>query len=882
MNTPIEGYRTSYVGLFEEADDASTNDHQPLTSVEIPLIQRDYAQGRPGEQVTSIRSLFLEAIHDAVTTGDPLSLDFVFGDEQEGTLRPLDGQQRLTTLFLLHWYLALRTGQDVGSAPWAKLSYATRPSARRFCERLTEVTTLPDGELLSDWIIDQPWYLYVWRNDPTIQSMLEMLKHIQALFVGDDAQLAWDHLTNRETPAVSFYVLRLPEVGAGDAMYIKMNSRGKPLTDFENFKAKFEDTIAHSDRAPGIAKKFDSQWSDVLWGFHDVDSIVDDEFMHYLKFVVEVCEWRTTGVTPVGTLSARAKRVFGRKAPSAASSLAFLEAAFDSWVGVDVAVFFDELFRTPAPQAEPDSRVALFVPEPFEGTNLFEMCCRAYGDWRTERARTYPLGLTLLLFAVLIHRAEQTDHFADRIRALRNVIEASGDQIRADRMGSHLQEVETFVKTGDLNALTTLNRAQIADENRKAEFLSLHPGLRAALHQLEDHRFLRGALGAFELDPATLESRAKAFHRVFAEPPHWPQMTGALLTCGDYFRQKTRDRFQFGSPTTDSWWRILLTGPADTPLSDTQPVLARFLDRVSASPDPLPTTYSTMIDEWLGAAAAAENLDWRYYLVKYPETREGTSGIFVSETPSMGYMLCALKQSQLNSNYTDPILTAIRHRVTATKYQVGNPTFSGLASSPRWLAIPACDAALRNVHDALVVRVPESIRDQAIDALSGGLHIRATDDGFRWEIPQHEAEGVKVDTVDRVEGGIEIVTRLLQQFGQLDGRSAFLSRGEALHRAIAKALSPELASDWIYAPDDHDKQWIAFKLSAHSNIELVMDWTDPADATFAVKAYRGRANLPYPDFNHTPLSAEWSDTDEQIVDAFLAEVERFRIAYPPM
>ena len=26
------------------------------------------------------------------------------------TLRPLDGQQRLTTLFLLHWYLAFRTG----------------------------------------------------------------------------------------------------------------------------------------------------------------------------------------------------------------------------------------------------------------------------------------------------------------------------------------------------------------------------------------------------------------------------------------------------------------------------------------------------------------------------------------------------------------------------------------------------------------------------------------------------------------------------------------------------------------------------------------------------------------------------------------------------
>ncbi|MBB1509985.1 DUF262 domain-containing protein [Tessaracoccus sp. MC1756] len=876
MSTPIQGYRTSYVGLF----DTDSHARAPLTSIEIPLIQRDYAQGRPGERESSIRSLFLEAIHEAATNGDPLSLDFVFGDEEDATLRPLDGQQRLTTLFLLHWYLALRTSQDVASAPWAKLSYATRPSARRFCQRLIEVSSLPDGELLSDWIIDQPWYLYVWRNDPTIQSMLVMLKHIQSLFEGDDAQLAWNHLTNRETPAVSFYVLRLPEVGAGDEMYIKMNSRGKPLTDFENFKAKFEDTIAHSDRAREIAKKFDSQWSDVLWRFHGGDSIVDDEFMHYLTFVVEVCEWRT-GSTPAGSISGRAKRVFGQESDDAASSLAFLEAAFDSWVGVDVAAFFDELFRTPDPQMKPDSRVALFVPEPFDGTNLFEMCCRSYGEWRTERARTYPLGLTLLLFAILIYRAEQTENFAGRIRALRNVIEASGDQIRADRMGAHLRDVQTFVPTGDLNVLTTLNRTQIADEKRKAEFLSLNPDLRAALYQLEDHRLLRGALGAFDLDPATVESRVEAFYRAFAEPSHWPQLTGALLTCGDYFRQKTRGRFQFGSPTTDSWWRVLLTGPADTPLSDTQPVLARFLDRVAASPDPLPSTYSTMIDDWLDSVEAAGHLDWRYYLVKYPETRDGTSGIFVSEAPSMGFMLCALKQSQLNSYYTDPILTAIRHRVTATKYQVGHPTFSGLANSPRWLAIPACDAALRNVQDSLVVRVPESIRDQAIDVLSERLDIRATDDGFRWAIPQHQVEGVMVDAVDRVAAGIDIVTRLLQGFGRLDDRSAFLSRGEALRRAIAEALGPEVSSDWIYAPEDRDKQWIAFKLSAHNHIELVVDWTDPADTTLAVKAYRGRSSVPYPDFNHVPLSADWSDSDEQIIEAFLVEVDRLRSAYPP-
>ena len=33
-------------------------------------------------------------------------------------------------------------------------------------------------------------------------------------------------------------------MGSGEDLYIKMNSRGKPLTPFENFKARFEQAIA--------------------------------------------------------------------------------------------------------------------------------------------------------------------------------------------------------------------------------------------------------------------------------------------------------------------------------------------------------------------------------------------------------------------------------------------------------------------------------------------------------------------------------------------------------------------------------------------------------------------------------------------------------------
>ena len=104
-----------------------------------------------------------------------------------GTLRPLDGQQRLTTLFLLHWYVASRSGHLAEEHGWKRFSYATRQSARMFCESLVE-HPLPDGEAVpSDWIKDQPWYLFLWRHDPTIQSMLVMLDAIHERFHDVDA-----------------------------------------------------------------------------------------------------------------------------------------------------------------------------------------------------------------------------------------------------------------------------------------------------------------------------------------------------------------------------------------------------------------------------------------------------------------------------------------------------------------------------------------------------------------------------------------------------------------------------------------------------------------------------------------------------------------------
>ena len=61
-------------------------------------------------------------------------------------------------------------------------------------------------------------------------------------------------------PAVTFHMIPLEDLGLTDDLYIKMNSRGKPLTEFENFKAHFEKTIEGLPRSTEFALRVDTTW----------------------------------------------------------------------------------------------------------------------------------------------------------------------------------------------------------------------------------------------------------------------------------------------------------------------------------------------------------------------------------------------------------------------------------------------------------------------------------------------------------------------------------------------------------------------------------------------------------------------------------------------
>lgn len=262
-----------------------------LKRIVIPIIQRDYAQGRKVAEIDKIRSRFLDALHGAVTA-KPIVLDFVYGSlDEDGTLIPLDGQQRLTTLFLLHWYAAKKAGIPEDEYVFLKgFSYETRYSARDFCWELVKFT--PEfTDAISVDISNQEWFPLSWKKDATISSMLVVLDAIQEKFASVDD--LWQKL--REG-AIKFYFLPINDMGLTDEIYIKMNSRGKPLTLFEHFKAELERELRLTDVATAkrIISKIDREWTDLLWQYRDSgnglpeDSVIDDEFLRYFRFICDV------------------------------------------------------------------------------------------------------------------------------------------------------------------------------------------------------------------------------------------------------------------------------------------------------------------------------------------------------------------------------------------------------------------------------------------------------------------------------------------------------------------------------------------------------------------------------------------------------------------
>lgn len=306
--TNIQSEQLSLNGLFKK-----------YHIVRIPIIQRDYAQGRIQE--TQVRKSFLDQLKSVLSdTSAHLDLDFVYGDELSNDEHkgkcfiPLDGQQRLTTLFLLHYYLSRRDEasrsdfrhrfgeqkQDTQRVE-SRFRYETRFSSTTFLDALFQdkftlddlvtvgtrlgTTPITEANVFSQTMMNFGWFVDSWTQDPTVDSMLRMLDAIHVCFKDISGDL-YGRLISEKDPAITFHLLPMQGNGLDEDLYIKMNARGLPLTGFEKIKARIiqrlgdvtetrllSRTQSEKEKMVPLKEYFsfmaDTRWAQLFWPYHD-------------------------------------------------------------------------------------------------------------------------------------------------------------------------------------------------------------------------------------------------------------------------------------------------------------------------------------------------------------------------------------------------------------------------------------------------------------------------------------------------------------------------------------------------------------------------------------------------------------------------------------
>jgi hypothetical protein len=632
--------------------------------------------------------------------------------------------------------------------------------------------------------------------------MLVVLNDIHDRLVDVKAGDALARLTHRDSPAIEFHVLDLADMNLDKDIYIRMNSRGKPLTDFEIFKARFGAKLeTHSrDRARLFAQQIDGVWLDAFWcalktgeGQPAADGQIDSAILRYMRFLADFVVAREGGRIAEGDSEADVcLRVFGDQANEGRLDWLFL--ALDLWVENinDVSSWFTTHFRNARDAAiEADTRLPVFDPGR-HGANLFLACCR---DYSPERHKTeFPTRLALLLYAILISGRKTDAVTMRRLRVVRNLADWSESEIRPDNMGRLLEQTEQIM-AGNMPDGPGFNLAQIEDERRKAEALDQNPGLEHALYMLEDHDLLRGRLLAFELGPQTLPIHAPAFSQSFGANMNHDGVAAALLAADDYTDRGYVVRRLVPARHLDRRWREILTGtlPRRT-VSPVAKALQAVLTCVSGAGQAHDEHHDVRLDNslvqpFLTGRSTSCWFDWRYYFVAYPSMRDAAQGCYspakVDGAALMGYVVRRHHNVEWSYRDSDPYLDAVCAKVGEQLATRLTREQTELLDSGQWLRLEGSGITVASRQDGWRVYLPvgqrENIKVQSVfeafcvKPCFNYSEVNARENDTLWYLPICQTDSVPdgieppstrevrlVDVEDRVVRAADFIAALMQ------------------------------------------------------------------------------------------------------------------------
>lgn len=271
----------------------------------IPDLQRDYCWGNPDKNLVS---KFLDTMFVLDKEQKwPMGLIYGYTDSLYSEhIQLCDGQQRLTTLFLVvgiinrllpgnkykHLLISDFEYEQDDQEPY--LQYAIRESSLYFLSDLTCHYFLNAEEIESvDKIPEQPWYLGIYRKDPTVKSILNAVKLIEERLSGrNDLEELGRFVTNN----MEFMFYDMENRANGEETFVVINTSGEPLTANQNLKPKI--IKEYQETYPKIANKWE-QMETWFWQNRNRDEKIphtsDEGMAEFMRCVMMLKHYQLTG-----------------------------------------------------------------------------------------------------------------------------------------------------------------------------------------------------------------------------------------------------------------------------------------------------------------------------------------------------------------------------------------------------------------------------------------------------------------------------------------------------------------------------------------------------------------------------------------------------------
>lgn len=260
------------------------------TKIVIPDLQRDYCWG-------GTERLVCDFVQNIIEKGYRPQIELPMGllygyEEPLGHIQLCDGQQRITTLFLLVGLLNKKCKNQFQSLLISEfeykrddkepyLQYAIRENSLYFLSDLVCEFFMKSDGIPAD-IKKQSWYFCDYDNDPSIQSMLKALIDIDELLASESyCDIDKYDMAKYITTNLMFMYYDMGTRSSGEETFVIINTTGEPLSPTENLKPRYVTKYTNSSEL----------WEDLEQWFwvnrnRNKNDTADNGLLEFLRWVI--------------------------------------------------------------------------------------------------------------------------------------------------------------------------------------------------------------------------------------------------------------------------------------------------------------------------------------------------------------------------------------------------------------------------------------------------------------------------------------------------------------------------------------------------------------------------------------------------------------------